>query len=237
RGKSEDEARAPERIVVGHGDEPELQAAVERAAIVAERANRARDLSNMPPNELTPHTLGEQAQELAREHEHLTCEVLATRELDELGMGALTAVGRGSLNEPRLIVLRYDPPGSRGDTVLGLVGKSITFDAGGISIKPAGRMQDMKGDRAGGAGTLLALGDLYAGAFANDEQWGELIVEAGRRSGDLVWPFPLHPRYRRYIDSAFADLKNSSTLRQGSPALAAEFLHEFAGDGPWCHVD
>jgi leucyl aminopeptidase len=319
--KSNDEARAPERIVVGHGGDPEIQAAVERAAIVAERANRARDLSNMPPNELTPHTLGERAQELAREHEHLTCEVLATKELDELGMGALTAVGRGSRNEPRLIVLRYDPPGARDDIRLGLVGKSITFDAGGISIKPSGGMQDMKGDMSGGAGTLhgigalaalgapvraiaalaaaenlpggdafrpgdilraangktievintdaegrlvladalwyvrregathvldlatltgameLALGDLYAGAFANDEQWRDLIVEAGRRSGDLVWPLPLHPRYRRYIDSAFADMKNGSTLRQGSPALAAEFLHEFAGDGPWCHVD
>ena len=321
RWKSKDDTLAPERIVVGHGDDPKLQEAVERARSVADRANRARDLSNMPPNELTPHALGEKAQELAHEHEHLKCEVLATRELDELGMGALTAVGRGSRNEPRLIVLRYDPPGARDDFVLGLVGKSITFDAGGISLKPPGGMQDMKGDMSGGAGTLhgigalaalgtpvraiavlaaaenlpggdafrpgdilraangktieitntdaegrlvladalwyvrregathvldlatltgameLALGDLYAGGFANDNQWGELVFEAGRRSGDLVWPFPLHPRYRRYIDSAFADLKNSSTLRQGSPALAAEFLHEFAGDGPWCHVD
>jgi leucyl aminopeptidase len=321
RWKAKDEARALERIVIGHGDNPEIQAAVERAAIVAERANRARDLSNMPPNELTPHTLGEKAQELAREQEHLTCEVLATSELDELGMGALTAVGRGSRNEPRLIVLRYDPPGARDDIVLGLVGKSITFDAGGISIKPSGGMQDMKGDMSGGSGTLhgigalaalgspvraiaalaaaenlpggdafrpgdilraangktievintdaegrlvladalwyvrregathvldlatltgameLALGDLYAGAFANDDAWLDLIMEAGRRSGDLVWPFPLHPRYRRYIDSAFADMKNGSTLRQASPALAAEFLREFAGDGPWCHVD
>jgi leucyl aminopeptidase len=316
-----DEPRAPERIVVGHAADPELQAAVERAAIVADRANRARDLSNMPPNELTPHTLGEKAKELAAEHENLTCEVLATKELDDLGMGALTAVGRGSRNEPRLIVLRYDPPDAKDDLVLGLVGKSITFDAGGISIKPSGGMQDMKGDMSGGSGTLhgigalaalgtpvraiaalaaaenlpggdafrpgdilraangktievintdaegrlvladalwyvrregathvldlatltgameLALGDLYAGAFANDTDWGDKIVEAGRSSGDLVWPFPLHPRYRRYIDSAFADMKNGSTLRQASPALAAEFLHEFAGDGPWCHVD
>jgi leucyl aminopeptidase len=321
RWKSKNDARAPERIVVGHAGDPELQAAVERAAVVAERANRARDLANMPPNELTPHTLGEKAKELAQEHEHLSCEVLATRELDELGMGALTAVGRGSRNEPRLIVLRYDPPGAKGDLTLGLVGKSITFDTGGISIKPSGGMQDMKGDMAGGAGTLhgigalaalgtpvravaalaaaenmpggdafrpgdilraangktievintdaegrlvladalwyvrregathvldlatltgameLALGDLYAGGFANDDEWGERIVEAGRSSGDLVWPLPLHPRYRRYIDSAFADMKNGSTLRQASPALAAEFLQEFAGDGPWCHVD
>jgi leucyl aminopeptidase len=321
RWKSSEEPRAPEQIVIGHADEPELRRAVERAAIVAERANRSRDLSNMPPNELTPHRLGELAQELAREHEHLTCDVLATKELDELGMGALTAVGRGSRNEPRLVVLRYEPPGARDDLLLGLVGKSITFDAGGLSLKPPGGMQDMKGDMSGGAGTLhgigalaalgtpvraiaalaaaenlpggdafrpgdilraangktieiintdaegrlvladalwyvrregathvldlatltgameLALGDLYAGGFANDEQWRDLVVEAGQRSGDFVWPFPLHPRYRRYIDSAFADMKNSSALRQGSPALAAEFLHEFAGDGPWCHVD
>ena len=321
RWKSKDDTRAPERIVVGHEADAELQASVERAALVAERANRARDLANMPPNELTPHTLGEKAKELAHEHEHLTCEVLATKELDELGMGALTAVGRGSRNEPRLIVLRYDPPDAKDDLVLGLVGKSITFDTGGISIKPSGGMQDMKGDMAGGAGTLhgigalaalgtpvraiaalaaaenmpggdafrpgdilraangktieitntdaegrlvladalwyvrregashvldlatltgameLALGDLYAGGFANDDGWSATIVEAGRRSGDLVWRFPLHPRYRRYIDSTFADMKNSSTLRQGSPALAAEFLQEFAGDGPWCHVD
>jgi leucyl aminopeptidase len=321
RWKAKDEPRAPERIVVGHADEPELRAAVERVTIVAERANRARDLANMPPNELNPHTLGEKAKELAQEHEHLTCEVLATRELDDLGMAALSAVGRGSRNEPRLIVLRYEPPDAQGDLVLGIVGKSITFDAGGISIKPAGGMQDMKGDMSGGAGTLhgigalaalgtpvrtiavlaaaenlpggdafrpgdilraangktievintdaegrlvladalwyvrregathvldiatltgameLALGDLYAGVFANDDEWRDRIVEAGRRSGDLVWPFPLHPRFRRYIDSAFADMKNGSTLRQASPALAAEFLHEFAGDGPWAHVD
>jgi leucyl aminopeptidase len=321
RWKADNETRAPERIVIGRAEDPQLQAAAERAAIIADRTNRARDLSNMPPNELTPHTLGEQAKELAAEHQHLTCEVLGTKELDELGMGALTAVGRGSRNEPRLIVLRYDPPEAKDDLVLGLVGKSITFDAGGISIKPAGGMQDMKGDMSGGSGTLhgigalaalgtpvraiaalaaaenlpggdafrpgdilraangktieiintdaegrlvladalwyvrregathvldlatltggmeLALGDLYGGSFANDEEWGETIVEAGRRSGDLVWPFPLHPRYRRYIDSTFADMKNASTLRQGSPALAAEFLHEFAGDGPWCHVD
>jgi leucyl aminopeptidase len=83
----------------------------------------------------------------------------------------------------------------------------------------------------------LALGDLFGGVFANDDEWRDRIVEAGSRSGDLVWPFPLNPRFRRYIDSAFADMKNGSTLRQAAPALAAEFLHEFAGDGPWAHVD
>jgi leucyl aminopeptidase len=313
--------RAIEKIVIGHFDTQELRDAVDRAALVAERANRARDLANMPPNELTPHTLGERAKDLAREHDHLTCDVLATRELDDLGMGALSAVGRGSRNEPRLIVLRYDPPDAKGEVVLGLVGKAITFDTGGISLKPGSKMEDMKGDMAGGAGTLhgigaiaalklpvraiavlaaaenmpggdafrpgdilraangktieiintdaegrlvladglwyarregathilelstltgameLALGDLYAGYFTNDDEWSDRISRAADRSGDLAWRFPLHARYRRYIDSAFADMKNGSTLRQGSPVLAAKFLEEFAGDGPWAHVD
>jgi leucyl aminopeptidase len=83
----------------------------------------------------------------------------------------------------------------------------------------------------------LALGDLYAGYFTNDDEWSERIRRAADASGDLAWRFPLHERYRRYIDSAFADMKNGSTLRQGSPALAAMFLAEFAGDGPWAHVD
>jgi leucyl aminopeptidase len=83
----------------------------------------------------------------------------------------------------------------------------------------------------------LALGDLYAGFFANDDEWAARVADAGERSGDLVTRFPLHPRYRRYVDSVFADMKNSSDLRQASPALAAEFLREFAGDGPWAHVD
>jgi leucyl aminopeptidase len=325
RWKTQEPEKRPrqiERIVIGHAETAELREAADRAALLAERTNRARDLANMPPNELSPHALGERAQELASEHEHLKAEVLGPRELDKFGMGAISAVGRGSRNEPRLIVLRYTPPSTtHADVHLGLVGKSITFDAGGISLKPAAKMEDMKGDMAGGAGTLhgigaiaalglpvratavlaaaenlpggdafrpgdilraangktieivntdaegrlvladalwyvrregathvidlatltgameLALGDLYAGFFANDDAWSTRIVAAGDRSGDLVWPFPLHERYRRYVDSAFADMKNGSTLRQGSPVLAAKFLEEFAGDGPWAHVD
>ena len=314
--------KAIERIVLGHSDTEELRAAAERAALLAERTNRARDLANMPPNVLYPETLAEQAAALADEHEHLAATALDPAEMEELGMGALLAVGAGSHHEPRLIVLRYEPPqATRSDVVLGIVGKAITFDAGGISLKPAGGMDAMKGDMAGGAGALhgigaiaalglpvraiaviasaenlpsghafrpgdiltaangktieiintdaegrlvladalwyarregathvidlatltgamsLALGDLYAGFFSNDDEWRDRIVAAGERSGDLVWPFPLHPRYRRYVDSAYADMKNGSTLREGSPALAAEFLQEFAGDGPWAHVD
>ena len=83
----------------------------------------------------------------------------------------------------------------------------------------------------------IALGDFYAGVFANDDAWRDLDRGGGERSGDHAWPLPLHPRYRRYIDSDFADMKNRSILRQGAPVLAAEFLREFAGEGPWAHID
>jgi leucyl aminopeptidase len=63
------------------------------------------------------------------------------------------------------------------------------------------------------------------------------VLAAARTSGDNAWPWPLHPRYRRYLESAFADMKNASDLRQGSPALAAQFLREFVGEGPWAHLD
>jgi len=83
----------------------------------------------------------------------------------------------------------------------------------------------------------VALGDLYAGVFANEDGWRDEVVAAGEASGDHAWPFPMHPRYRRYVDSSYADMKNSSDLREGSPVLAAEFLQEFAGEGLWAHAD
>jgi leucyl aminopeptidase len=297
-----------------------LAESASRSAGVGKWVNVARDLANSPPNELTPEVLAARAAELAGPM--LQVESLDPERIDELGMGALSAVGRASSNGPRLIVLRYEPAeATRKDLVLGLVGKAITFDAGGISLKPALKMQDMKGDMAGGAAVIaamgavaelelpvrivavvaaaenlvsgdsfrpgdilraangktieitntdaegrlvladamwyarregathlldlatltgameLALGDFYAGAFANEDDWMAEILAAAKASGDHAWPFPLHPRYRRYVDSSFADLKNSSDLRQGSPVLAAEFLREFSGEGPWAHID
>jgi leucyl aminopeptidase len=82
-----------------------------------------------------------------------------------------------------------------------------------------------------------ALGDMYAGVLANDEPWRDKIVAAGDASGDYVWPFPLHPRYRRIIDSPFADMRNSSLRGIGGPIYATSFLEEFAGPGPWAHID
>jgi leucyl aminopeptidase len=81
------------------------------------------------------------------------------------------------------------------------------------------------------------MGDLYAGVFSPDEAWRETVVAAGNASGDLAWPWPLHPRYRPLIDSAVADLRNTAGRGFGYPIVAATFLAQFAGDGPWAHVD
>jgi leucyl aminopeptidase len=82
-----------------------------------------------------------------------------------------------------------------------------------------------------------AMGDFYAGVFALDASWREEVVAAGEASGDHAWSWPMHPRYDRFIESAFADMKNLSIRSQGIPVYAASFLSEFAGEGPWAHID
>src|SRR4051794_38955022 len=297
----------------------DLSALAARQATIVRHLDTARDLANRPPNDLTPVALAAHAK--SHTLPHLTVESHGREWIEDQGMGAFAAVAAGSAEDPQLIVMRYDPPGARGDLTLGLVGKAITFDSGGISLKPPLRMQDMKGDMCGGAAVIeataaiaelglpvrlltvvastenmqdghaykpgdilrasngktieiintdaegrlvladalhfaresgathmvdfatltgamsVALGDLYAGWFSNDDEFAAHVEAAAATSGDLAWRFPLHPRYRRYIDSDFADMKNGSDLREGSPILAAEFLAEFAGAGPWAHFD
>jgi leucyl aminopeptidase len=81
------------------------------------------------------------------------------------------------------------------------------------------------------------MGDLYAGVFSPDERWRETVVDAGNATGDLAWPWPLHSRYRPLIDSTVADLRNTAGKSFGFPIVAATFLQQFAGEGPWAHVD
>jgi leucyl aminopeptidase len=292
------------------------------ANVVAAWTNRCRDLVNAPPNELTPTRLAEFAEETAARFPALSCEVLGPEEIRNAGMRALYAVGQGSDNPPRVMVLRYEPPEpTRHDFRLGLAGKAITFDAGGLSLKPARGMEEMKSDMGGGGavltglaaiaelaiplpivavigscenmpgghayrpgdivaaangktievtntdaegrlvladclwharslgathlldlatltgGVVIAIGDFYAGLFANDDAWLEAVREAAEASGDHAWPLPLHETYKRYIESTYADLKNSSDLKQASAPLAARFLQEFVGEGPWAHLD
>ena len=128
---------------------------VQRADRIVAAVNGARDLSNTPANHLTPSILAEHAKALADAIPGLTCTVLGTSKLEKLGAGGLLGVARGSAEPPKLIVLRYRPAErARPDEVLGLVGKAVTFDTGGISIKPSGGMEEMKLDMGGGAAVL-----------------------------------------------------------------------------------
>ncbi len=317
----EDRRTEIERLVLCGPGAAAGAAEAQRANVVAAWTNRCRDFVNAPPNECTPERLAEWAEETAGRFDSCRFEALGPDEIAAAGMGALAAVSRASDNPPRLIKISYEPPGATGGTVLGLIGKAITFDSGGLSLKPADRMEEMKSDMGGGAAVLaaagaiaelelpirvltvvpscenmpgghayrpgdiitalngktievtntdaegrliladalwharelgathmidfstltgamvIAMGDYYAGLFGNDEEWVATIREAAEASGDHAWVWPLHETYRRYIESSFADMKNSSEYRQGSPILAARFLQEFVGEGPWAHLD
>jgi leucyl aminopeptidase len=130
--------------------------AVERGRVLAECTNVARALSNEPGNVLTPREFAERAAKLARNAD-LKVEVLDEKKIAQLKMGLLMGVARGSNEPPRLVVLRYEPKRAAHKAVLGLVGKGITFDTGGISIKPADNMDKMKDDMSGGAAVLCAM--------------------------------------------------------------------------------
>jgi leucyl aminopeptidase len=133
---------------------------VERARISATAQNAARDLQNLPGNVATPIFLAERAGEIADQFEQLEVELLDRDAIVGLGMGAFEAVAKGSYQEPRLIVLRYTGGGS--GPHLGYVGKAVTFDTGGISIKPSSKMQEMKFDMSGGAAVIEAIGAIAA---------------------------------------------------------------------------
>jgi leucyl aminopeptidase len=297
--------------------------------IVAESQNFARELVNEPGNKLTPTILGQRAAAMAKTN-GLKAEVYSTEKLHELKMGAFWSVSQGSEEPPALIVLTYEPEGYDAATysgpVLGLVGKGITFDTGGISIKPADKMELMKYDMAGSAAMLgamaaigrikpkikvisvvcsaenmpdgkaqkpgdvqtampfkadepgktieiintdaegrlvladgltyarqlgcthlidaatltgacvVALGPVNAGGFSNDDETFEKLQKALEISGEKVWRLPLGDEYFDQIKSDIADIKNTGG-RWGGAITAAEFLHVFAGDTPWIHLD
>ncbi|MDA0159979.1 leucyl aminopeptidase family protein [Solirubrobacter ginsenosidimutans] len=305
--------RGVERFVIC-GCREDFAPVAARAACVARWTNVARTLVDAPPNVMTPAGLAERAAAVPR---------LRTEIIDptEAGLGALTAVGGGGAEAPVLVVLRHEPPGAPAAPRLALIGKGVTFDAGGYFLKSRPDIVRQKADMAGGAAVVAALGaiaelglplsvtgivpacenllsgtairptdvittaagltvevtnpdaegrliladalwwarrdgathlvdlatltgamhegmgDMYAGVFANDDAWRDAVVDAGNAGGDLAWPWPLHPRYRPLIDSTVADLRNNAGKSFGFPIVAATFLREFAGEGPWAHVD
>jgi len=145
--------------LVTRGEQGKLQQAAEEARIIGESQNFTRQLVNEPSNRMTPTVLAEQARKMAAEV-GIKCEVYGADKIKELKMGAFWSVAQGSDEPPALIIMRYEAPGAPEKPVLGLVGKGITFDTGGISIKPADGMEKMKYDMAGGAtmiGTMRAI--------------------------------------------------------------------------------
>jgi leucyl aminopeptidase len=323
RWKTEKKERGEvERLVLCGPGAPAAADEARRAGVVVRWTNRCRDLVNAPANELTPERLAAWAQGMAKQVDTLRFEALGPEDMRAAGMGAFEAVSRGSHNPPRLITVSYEPAEPpHADLRLGLVGKAITFDAGGLSLKPALHMDEMKSDMAGGAAVIasmgaiaelglpvrilavvaacenlpsghayrpgdivtalngktieitntdaegrlvladaltyaresgathvldlatltgaivIALGDFYAGLMGNDDAWLDAIEEAAAASGDYAWRLPMHETYHRYVESRFADLKNSSDQKQASPIYAARFLEQFAGEGPWAHLD
>ncbi len=300
-------------------DPAPLKAALAEGAIIGESQNFTRTLVNEPGNVLTPTEFGKRAAAMAKEV-GLQCDVYSTDKLHELKMGAFWSVAQGSEEPPALIVIRYEPAGVTNGPVLGLVGKGITFDTGGISIKPSDNMEKMKYDMAGGAAMLgamralallkpkvraiaivcatenmpdgkaqkpgdvqramsgktieiintdaegrlvladglayakqlgathlidaatltgaigVALGMVNAGVFSNHEDTFSKFETALDTSGEKFWRMPLGEEYADLIKSDIGDIKNTGG-RHGGASTAAEFLHVFAEDTPWIHLD
>jgi leucyl aminopeptidase len=308
-------------VVGGTGANPAaIEAGIREGVILGEAQNFARALINEPGNVMTPTVLGQKAAEMCRQY-GLQCEVYGADKIKELKMGAFWGVAKGSEEPPALIVMTYEPKKAPASPVLGLVGKGITFDTGGISIKPADGMEKMKYDMAGGAAMIgamqaiaqlkpavkvigivcatenmpsgsamkpgdvliamsgksievvntdaegrlvladglayarqlgathlidaatltgacvVALGQVNAGCFANDEDAYKHFTGAAEISGERFWRLPLEDDYKDQIKSSIADIMNTGVNRYGGATNAAMFLKEFAEDTPWIHLD
>lgn len=293
-----------------------VEQAVARGIVLAEATNFARDLVNTPGNDLTPTKLAERAQAMAEEM-GLECEILDRAAMQELGMGALLGVAKGSAEEPKLVFLRYR--GSDEEPVA-LVGKGVTFDTGGISLKPAAGMAAMTNDMAGAAAVLgamkaiaglkpkkhviaiaacvenmpsgtaqkpgdvvramtgktieidntdaegrlvladavayaeskgahtivdaatltgacvVALGKLYTGLVANDDELADAIMAAGAKAGERYCRLPADPEYKQLYKSDIADIKN--TGGRGAGAITGGLIiSEFIDKARWAHLD
>ncbi|WP_119459471.1 leucyl aminopeptidase [Rhodospirillaceae bacterium SYSU D60014] len=281
----------------------------------------ARDLVNGPGNAVHPESFVDQARALTELG--VGVEVVTENQLRKLGMNALLAVGGGSAHRPRLLVLRWRGSARRNAAPFAFVGKGVTFDTGGISIKPANRMEEMKGDMAGGAAVVglmrtlaereaavdvvgviplvenmvsgqayrpgdvvttlsgrtievvdtdaegrmilidalhytatrfkpkaivdmatltgsvvRALGHVYAGVFANDDDLAERLAAAGRQVGERLWRLPLDPDYDDHLKSDIADIRQCAPDEDSADAVhAAQLLQRFIGDVPWAHLD
>jgi leucyl aminopeptidase len=153
--KPREKPKSPELVTLSFAGAETVAPAVIQAAAIADGVRFARELGNLPPNICNPAYIAEQAQKLANEHAGVSCEILEEADMRKLGMGALLGVSQGSAFAPKLIVLQWRG-GAESDKPYALVGKGITFDTGGISIKPSAGMEEMKFDMCGAGGVLGA---------------------------------------------------------------------------------
>ncbi len=302
-------------VVGGRG----AKALVERASAVATAVELARDLANEPGGSLTPDAFAKRATDVGTKA-GLKVMVWDERRIVKERLGGLVAVNQGSTNPARLVRLQYTPA-KRTDVRVALVGKGITFDSGGLSLKTAAGMMTMKVDMAGGAAVLaamsvldimgvgvavdgwipltdnmtggdaqrpgdvfrarngktvevlntdaegrlvladalslaaetkpdaiidiatltgaasVALGSSYAALMATDDALANRLAAASDRTGECLWRMPLPDDYRSQLDSPVADLKNIGSGPYGGALVAGLFLKEFAGEGPWAHID
>jgi leucyl aminopeptidase len=317
--RKEDEERADEvKVTIAVAGVAAVEKAFVARDAVASGAIIARDLVNEPANVLYPEEFARRTGNLKKLG--VAVEVLDIKEMRKLGMNALLGVGQGSEHESRTVIMRWNG-GKRGAAPVAFIGKGVCFDTGGISIKPAAGMEDMKGDMAGAAcvvglmhalaarkakvnavgaiglvenmpdgraqrpgdivttmsgqtieiintdaegrlvladvlhyvnkrfkpkfmvdlatltgAIIVALGQEYAGLFANDDKLAERLVKAGQETGERVWRMPLGPEYDKMIDSKFADMKNTGG-RYGGSITAAQLLQRFVDKTPWAHLD
>ncbi|TBR40290.1 MULTISPECIES: leucyl aminopeptidase [Dyella] len=153
--KPREKAAQPELTKVTFAGADDAQAGLDQAIAIAHGVRFARELANLPPNICNPAYIAAQATQLGEKHAKVSCNVLDDAEMEKLGFGSLLAVGRGAANKPKLVVLNYQG-GNEGDKPYAFVGKGITFDTGGISLKPGPGMEEMKFDMGGAAGVLGA---------------------------------------------------------------------------------
>jgi leucyl aminopeptidase len=318
--KEDDEAPRGVKIDIGVADPARTRAAWSARGGLADAVLISRDLINEPANVLYPAEFARRTMALKRLG--VAVDVLDVPAMKRLGMNALLGVGQGSAHDSRLVVMRWT--GAKRDAPpVAFIGKGVCFDTGGISIKPAANMEDMKGDMAGAAcvvglmhalaarkakvnaigaiglvenmpdgkaqrpgdivttmagqtieiintdaegrlvladvlhyvaskykpkfmidlatltgAIMVALGQQYAGLFANDDKLAERLVKAGEATGERVWRMPLGPEYDKMIDSKFADMKNTGGSRWGGAITAAQFIKRFVDDKvPWAHLD
>jgi leucyl aminopeptidase len=317
--KDDDDKPAAVKLEIGVGDVARTRSAWGERGGLADAVLFTRDLINEPANVLYPVEFARRAGTLKRLG--VAVDVFDVAAMKRLGMGALLGVGQGSAHDSRMVIMRWN--GAKKDQApVAFIGKGVCFDTGGISIKPAASMEDMKGDMAGAAcvvgliqalaarkarvnaigaiglvenmpdgnaqrpgdivttmsgqtieiintdaegrlvladvlhyvntkykpkfmidlatltgAIMVALGQEYAGLFANDDKLAERLVKAGEATGERVWRMPLGPEYDKMIDSKFADMKNTGGSRWGGAITAAQLLARFVGKTPWAHLD